>query len=54
MASGGGGSGFVSFVVGALVAVVALMGVAVYMGYQATGPQLTMDMSRPTLPSIPR
>jgi hypothetical protein len=54
MASGDGGSVFVGFITGALVVVVALIGVAAYLGHEATDTRLTFDTTRPSLPSTPR
>lgn len=56
MASGDGGGAFLGFVVGAMVVIVALIGVAIYTGNMATDSisQASIDMSRPSVPSNPR
>jgi hypothetical protein len=55
MASGDGGNAFLGFVVGAMVVVIALIGTAIYTGnVSSERSQAMIDLSRPSVPSIPR
>lgn len=54
MASGNGGNAFMGFLLGAVVAVVALMGVVVYSNLEGEGQLVSLDLTRPSVPSNPR